>query len=333
MSPETRKKLRWFVAALIVAGGTFLVSRGWTMCEDKLATTGTNAVVRVCRPLAITDPPVAGALLLVVLLLLPDLAEVGIPGFLTLKRRVEQQEEKVDQQAIKVEEQEAKIANLITQLAQSAVQQQAVSQTSAAQGNAVNVNLYDFQAAIKAVEPPSDQDLASTKPLFAADSPTSRTELELRMLRTGEMVAVLARVAPSASAAEEEERLEKEIEERKEKGEEKEEDRWYQWGYDADQWSKDLDEAKRERRQLLYGDDESRRISNESDKVLRSALASWFDRHREPMQLVVAARDAVLRQEPIDDTKLAEAVDLAEGLLHKWAGWRDGAFNQPAAHH
>lgn len=112
MSPETQKKLRWFVAALILAGGTFLVSRGWTMCEDKLATTGTNAVVRVCRPLAVTDPPVAGALLLVVLLLLPDLAEVGIPGFLTLKRRVEQQEEKVEQQTIKVEEQEAKIATL-----------------------------------------------------------------------------------------------------------------------------------------------------------------------------------------------------------------------------
>lgn len=153
------------------------------------------------------------------------------------------------------------------------------------------------------------------------------------MLRMGEMVTVLARVASSASAAEEEDRendrLQKEEEEKRREGEEIDWSAYSAYYYEEEQWSNDLSEAAREHHQLLYGDDENRRSSNDE---LRNTLASWFHRHREPMQLVVAARNAVLRQEPIDDTKLAEAVDLAEGLLQKWAGWRDGAFNQPATH-
>jgi hypothetical protein len=142
MSPGTWKKIRWTTAAIIVGGAIFL-SRGQTVCEDKLTTNGPNQVVQTCRPLTITDPQVAGTLFLAVLFLLPDLAEVGIPGLLTLKRRVEEQE-------AKVEEQETRIAALTAQVAQSAVQQQTAEQSSLAQGNAVNVNFYDFEAAIRA---------------------------------------------------------------------------------------------------------------------------------------------------------------------------------------
>lgn len=78
------------LAGLLLLVSVFLT---WdrTVCGDELANTGDQGAVRVCRPVAISDAPVVGGILLILLLLLPDLSEIGIPGFLSLKRQVREQ--------------------------------------------------------------------------------------------------------------------------------------------------------------------------------------------------------------------------------------------------
>lgn len=81
---------RRVLAGLLLLVSVFLT---WdrTVCGDELANTGDQGAVRVCRPVAISDAPVVGGILLILLLLLPDLSEIGIPGFLSLKRQVREQ--------------------------------------------------------------------------------------------------------------------------------------------------------------------------------------------------------------------------------------------------
>gem|GEM_PF-3752294 len=54
-------------------------------------------VVYMDRPLAVGDLTTILVLILVLFLLLPDLSEVAIPGFISLKRRVDDAEKRVDQ--------------------------------------------------------------------------------------------------------------------------------------------------------------------------------------------------------------------------------------------
>lgn len=60
-------------------------------CSDQLPD-GQVGSIRVCEPVAATDAPVMLGVLLVALLLLPDFAEIAVPGLVSLKRRVETQE-------------------------------------------------------------------------------------------------------------------------------------------------------------------------------------------------------------------------------------------------
>lgn len=91
--------IRWGLAFAITAGLGSAALRGWIICSDELAQTGSREVVRVCRRPGVTDIDIVLPLLAVVLLLLPDLAEVGLPGGFTLKRTVEQQGAQLDAQA------------------------------------------------------------------------------------------------------------------------------------------------------------------------------------------------------------------------------------------
>lgn len=89
--------LRRILAALILIAivAAFLVSHlssTWHQCSDVVAHVGSNPVVRACQPINVADllPP----LLLVVLLLAPDIAEVSLPGLGRIRFRLEQQETK-----------------------------------------------------------------------------------------------------------------------------------------------------------------------------------------------------------------------------------------------
>lgn len=81
--------IRWGAAALLVVAA--LVVTVWvepTVCRDQLSQVGDRAVVAVCGPIAVTDPPALVGLLLLFFLLAPDLTEVSI-GVLTLKQRAD----------------------------------------------------------------------------------------------------------------------------------------------------------------------------------------------------------------------------------------------------
>jgi hypothetical protein len=82
-------------AALVaIAMLAFLVLSGrhgeLQACSQQLQP-NSSIPVRVCGPLAATDPPVVVGLVLVLLLILPDFAEVAVPGFVSLRRRVDEQ--------------------------------------------------------------------------------------------------------------------------------------------------------------------------------------------------------------------------------------------------
>jgi hypothetical protein len=58
------------------------------VCRQQVASD--KGIVTVCGPIGLEDVPALGAMLLVgVLLLLPDMSEISIPGGLTLKRAIE----------------------------------------------------------------------------------------------------------------------------------------------------------------------------------------------------------------------------------------------------
>lgn len=64
------------------------------VCQDQVTQAG--SVTTVCQPVAATDAIVLIALLVIVLLLLPDFAEVAIPGLISLRRRVAETERRQD---------------------------------------------------------------------------------------------------------------------------------------------------------------------------------------------------------------------------------------------
>jgi hypothetical protein len=78
------------------------------VCTDQVARVGNTALVRSCDPLSLTDAPLLALVGTAVLLLLPDVSSLEIPGILRLERRVEAQ---VDRQEKIAEE----IKNLVQQ--------------------------------------------------------------------------------------------------------------------------------------------------------------------------------------------------------------------------
>jgi hypothetical protein len=86
-----RRGLAFMIVVVAAIGylSTYVID-GLHVCHEELATVGRNAVVRTCGSL----PPAAliPVLLIVVGFLWPDLSEFAIPGFFSVRRRVEEQE-------------------------------------------------------------------------------------------------------------------------------------------------------------------------------------------------------------------------------------------------
>jgi hypothetical protein len=78
------------VLVLVIARSYAYTNDDVKVCRDVAASD--KGKVNVCGPVGLEDVPAIGVLLLVgVLLLLPDMSEVSIPGLVTLKRAVEEQ--------------------------------------------------------------------------------------------------------------------------------------------------------------------------------------------------------------------------------------------------
>jgi hypothetical protein len=81
---------RGLVVAVVITAAVVLATGHGRVCSD--AVTNAGAVVRTCRTPSIGDGEVLVFGLLVLLLMLPDLSEFGVPGLITLRRRVSEQE-------------------------------------------------------------------------------------------------------------------------------------------------------------------------------------------------------------------------------------------------
>jgi len=63
-------------------------------CTDLIARVGTVPTVRSCGPISITDAPVIALFIGAVVLLLPDVSSVEVPGIVRIENRIKEQEEK-----------------------------------------------------------------------------------------------------------------------------------------------------------------------------------------------------------------------------------------------
>ncbi len=106
------------VALAVALAGTVAVGAGKvSVCSDVVTTTG--RVVRVCRPPQFTDGLVVAGLVVVILLLLPDLGEIGLPGMFSLRRTVEEQDSRLENEEARRELLETEVNALSTQVLQA----------------------------------------------------------------------------------------------------------------------------------------------------------------------------------------------------------------------
>ena len=99
------------LAAAIVVGGLLAIGTDRVhTCEQKQSVFGT--VATVCHPPHLDDPLVVGGIVLALLLLLPDLAEFSVPGLVTLKLRLREQEARTEATTAELEAIRVQIAHL-----------------------------------------------------------------------------------------------------------------------------------------------------------------------------------------------------------------------------
>jgi hypothetical protein len=93
-----------FLPALVV--GLSLFADDWQVCRDIASQVGVDPLVEACRPPVASDFLVL--LLPVAVLLFPQIAEVAIPGLISLKRRVaehEEQQKRLEQDIVRIQSQ------------------------------------------------------------------------------------------------------------------------------------------------------------------------------------------------------------------------------------
>jgi hypothetical protein len=106
------------LAVAVVLFAVASIAGGWgRVCSE--ATTPDGRVVETCRTPDATDALVIAYALFVLLLLAPDLAEVGVPGLFTLRRRVEEQESRLETEEARRELIESQLASVSAQLTQT----------------------------------------------------------------------------------------------------------------------------------------------------------------------------------------------------------------------
>ena len=114
--------LRRALAVVVAVAAVVAVATGAAeVCADTLTPAG--AVVRTCRAPQLSDGLVVASLVVMLLLLLPDLAEIGVPGLLTLRRRVEEQESRLETEEARRELLESQVTNLAVRVSQTATAQ------------------------------------------------------------------------------------------------------------------------------------------------------------------------------------------------------------------
>lgn len=101
--------------AVLVAVGLIGAGRA-KVCAQ--AVTGSGAVVTTCRAPQASDGLVIAYALFVLLLLAPDLAELGVPGLLTLRRRVNEQDSRLETEEGRRELLESQVATVSARLSQ-----------------------------------------------------------------------------------------------------------------------------------------------------------------------------------------------------------------------
>jgi hypothetical protein len=79
------------VAAWIAATWISFETSYLQVCTDQIVRVGNAPLVRSCDPLSLTDAPLLVLVGAAVLLLLPDVSSLEIPGILRLERRIESQ--------------------------------------------------------------------------------------------------------------------------------------------------------------------------------------------------------------------------------------------------
>jgi hypothetical protein len=85
------RTMRWILAfVLMLAGGVAVLVGLPEVCEEQVAQTGEQGVVRTCHEPSATDPRFIAFLVLILMLVWPDLSELSV-GMVKLTRRVEDQ--------------------------------------------------------------------------------------------------------------------------------------------------------------------------------------------------------------------------------------------------
>jgi hypothetical protein len=121
-SPRVLDWLRRALAVLVALTAVVAIGTGAAeVCADTLTPAG--AVVRTCRAPQLPDGLVVATLVVLLLLLLPDLAEIGVPGLLTLRRRVEEQESRLETEEARRELLESQVVTLSASFSQAAAAQ------------------------------------------------------------------------------------------------------------------------------------------------------------------------------------------------------------------
>jgi hypothetical protein len=287
--------LRWLAvtrrvtAVMILLIGLAYALGNWRVCEDKLATVGTNAVVRICRPPILSDIPIACGLLLVLLLFLPDLSEIGIPGFVSLKRQVE--------------DHKSKIADLDTKINSTVELHQAVAQTVDPQASANIINYTDFGAIFRDLR--SRTGSFGQQALSLVDVSKDRAQLQVELLHIWERLEPLARVGRLMMT--------------QLPGESHYPGR-VRTNLSLDEW-REQQQPARERRLALQAERDAQieAVLGEAlqpEKV--AAITDWFLSFQQEIQIVQDARHAVAHAKEVETEKLREAVRLASSLSQVW---------------
>ncbi|MFL5914898.1 MAG: hypothetical protein ACJ752_04580 [Gaiellaceae bacterium] len=130
-----RKVFAWLrrltALGLIVVAAVLVTSGRWNVCRTELPS-GPGPPTTVCNPPAATDlgPLLIAAIAL--MLLWQDIAEIGLPGGISVKRRLEQQEKKADQQEIRQGQLEERLSQVQQQIQQQTATAVAAPVTSVA---------------------------------------------------------------------------------------------------------------------------------------------------------------------------------------------------------
>jgi hypothetical protein len=155
---------------IIIVSLVLPVSAGWKVCAQQLSSSG--VVASVCRPYQITDIPVICVIALLIIIGWRFVSQVGIPGVVTLTRRVSAAEDKANAQGARqaVHDEQLKLVEL-------KLQQYVSNQATATGGSAtsnnnmiINVNLAGTVAKINSKEsefPAIDQ--VGGAPIVGAD--------------------------------------------------------------------------------------------------------------------------------------------------------------------